>query len=197
MKTEPDWALFSLFVCFCRAVWKLKAKICSQWMGFPAVKHMNMSGFFNDFSHLINQKYSISLFFCALAYIELLGYFCLLLFALLLIRVLENNCFIFLVFFPNTWNNLLAVHFIIVSDGRWYLCLSFSKCMRSTVCLVPCLTVDSQFVRDLAGMAEVITGCHPPSFSGVSSSNSSSGIMMLCVLKPIPAGADFSLTVLH
>lgn len=59
--------------------------------------------------------------------------------------------------------------------------LSFKKCMQSTVCLFPYLGVDSQFVRDLAGMAQVVSGCHPLSFPGVSSSNSSSGVMMFCV----------------
>lgn len=157
-------------------------------MGFPAVKHVNTSGFFSDFFHLSHQKCSF-LFFSTLAYIELLGYFLvfLLLFSLLLFRVLELNCgFIFLVIFPHSWNNLLAVLFIIIYllKRKWWkvvLVLSFKKCMQSTVCLFPYLGVDSQFVRDLAGMAQVVSGCHPPSFPGVSSSNSSSGVMMLCV----------------
>lgn len=43
------------------------------------------------------------------------------------------------------------------SDERWYLCQSFIKCIKCTVCVVPCLGVDSWLVRDVAGGAEAVT----------------------------------------
>lgn len=61
MKTEPAWALFSFIVCFCTAVWKSKTKVYLHSMDMMSCSDTHAygpdtSGFFSDFSHLIQQK---------------------------------------------------------------------------------------------------------------------------------------------
>lgn len=69
--------------------------------------------------------------------------------------------FFFPVVFQHAGKILLGVHLVTdvclkERDERWYLHQSLSKHIKSTVCFVPCLCVDSQLLRGVAGVAEVV-----------------------------------------
>lgn len=133
MKIEPDWALFSFLVYFCM---KKKRFMCTWWIWFPTEKAQLLcrTGFFSNFSHLIQQRwFTFSLYWFGMNWFALLFLFAHfpltvheglkaslgLYFSLCFLSMLE---FFFIFLF-------LAVYYVIKcllkrNNGRWYLCHS-------------------------------------------------------------------------